>query len=289
MCYARELTRVALFVSVPKAKRNDPRAKLLAPHLPAMTPIQLACRHHTLATRVNDEKVVRELQGRGADSNEEGDAMIAAAKSLCTKMGTTVTDLAVVDTAVRGVHAALEGGAWANHTDSYGWSALMHAARAGHLQLCHLLLEKGAYADGPVATSFKSTPLQRACRNGHVEVSRLLLRYGANPQSRDSPLMRTPMILAAEEGHEALVCMILTECQVRSGREGAVHRSRELQSNAALQHQHTAPSRARVRTYMFLIISPAAYVACLRFCRRALRSTRPAGCYRTPPDAPPPR
>ena len=56
-------------------------------------------------------------------------------------------------------------------------TALIHAARLGHLEIVHLLVEKGAHIN--VENNDADTPLIMAARNGHAAVVELLLERGA--------------------------------------------------------------------------------------------------------------
>lgn len=57
-------------------------------------------------------------------------------------------------------------------------TSLTWAAQGGHLEICRLLLDKGAGPDVLETNGF--TPLMRASQNGHWEVARLLLQRGAD-------------------------------------------------------------------------------------------------------------
>ncbi len=82
-----------------------------------------------------------------------------------------------------------------------GWTALHLAAKAGHVALCELFVERNA--DLEARDSFNSlTALHSASSYGHAEVVALLLRRGADP---DVVLLdsdgQTPLMLASAFGH----------------------------------------------------------------------------------------
>jgi ankyrin repeat protein len=52
------------------------------------------------------------------------------------------------------------------------------------------------------------TPLSRAAQNGHEAVVRLLVEKGAGLESKDVFGRRTPLSWAAENGHEAMAKLL---------------------------------------------------------------------------------
>ncbi|XP_049547752.1 ankyrin repeat domain-containing protein 39 [Anopheles darlingi] len=82
--------------------------------------------------------------------------------------------------------------------DSCGYTALHYAARHGHLEACHLLLNAGLGVDE--VTNGGVTALQRAAMMGRNAIVELLLTNGANAVHRDSD-GRTALHRAAEGGH----------------------------------------------------------------------------------------
>lgn len=103
------------------------------------------------------------------------------------------------------VAAALDGGEPPDARSKWKHTALSIAARDGHLDICRLLLERGADADGLPARS-PSTPLQMAAMGGHREVLRLLLDAGADPDTdageRDEHIPDySPLGWACSRGH----------------------------------------------------------------------------------------
>jgi len=65
-----------------------------------------------------------------------------------------------------------------------GWTALHYAAAAGSIEITSLLLEKHAYIDAETPTGM--TPLMIAAREGQEEVVGLLLVEGADATLKDS-------------------------------------------------------------------------------------------------------
>jgi ankyrin repeat protein len=79
-----------------------------------------------------------------------------------------------------GVLALLAKGAQVNRP---GWTALHYAAAAGDLDIMKLLLERHAYIDAESPTG--TTPLMLAAREGQQEAVRLLLEEGADAALKD--------------------------------------------------------------------------------------------------------
>jgi ankyrin repeat protein len=88
-----------------------------------------------------------------------------------------------------------------------GSSALLWAALHGKEKTADKSLEEGA---NPQATTDDgSTPLFLAARNGREAVVKLLLaKGGVDPDSKDK-VGRTPLSRATEEGHDAVVKLLL--------------------------------------------------------------------------------
>jgi ankyrin repeat protein len=64
-----------------------------------------------------------------------------------------------------------------NHADAkLGWTALHWAAQEGHLDVCRLLVERGADVNAPTKHAF--LPTLAAENNGHTEIVRLLVAAG---------------------------------------------------------------------------------------------------------------
>ena len=83
------------------------------------------------------------------------------------------------------------------------------AAYFGLKQVVTTLLKMDHHAD--CGDSYGRTPLSRAAENGHEAVVRLLLvEDGVNPDAKDR-YRRTPLSWAAENGHEAVVRLLLAK------------------------------------------------------------------------------
>ena len=100
----------------------------------------------------------------------------------------------------------LADGAKPDIKDTEGWSALLVCCRNGwpdHLEVIKILLDAGADINqGTLEYGF--TPLLLAANNGHMAIVRELLRRGANVNGRCTS-GTTPIASAAENGHLQLV------------------------------------------------------------------------------------
>ena len=92
-----------------------------------------------------------------------------------------------------------------NERDFYQLTPLFHAVPKGHLEMCKLLIEKGA--DVKATDDIDATPLHNAAALGHIEICKLLLDKGADVNARDKWGV-TPLHLAASNGHLP-VCELL--------------------------------------------------------------------------------
>uniref|UniRef100_A0A8D0HBK4 NAD(+) ADP-ribosyltransferase n=1 Tax=Sphenodon punctatus TaxID=8508 RepID=A0A8D0HBK4_SPHPU len=137
----------------------------------------------------------------------------------CTdEAGNTALQFAAVGVHEQLVRFLLRKGASVQSRNHYGWSPLMQAARFGHLTVAHILLENGA--DIHAQNKLGASVLTMASRGGHVSVVKLLLESGAFVDSYDrfdSSLTTskqelpaiTPLMAAAQHGHEAVVHLLL--------------------------------------------------------------------------------
>jgi ankyrin repeat protein len=68
-----------------------------------------------------------------------------------------------------------------NSRDKRGRTPLFHAAAAGSVEVCQILLDNGAEVDA--ADGFGRTPLCAACRHGHYRTAELLLSADSSPNA----------------------------------------------------------------------------------------------------------
>lgn len=155
------------------------------------------------AIPLDDERAVRTVLARGLNPNlrdpERGetgliiamrnDAMRVAQVLLAhpkvqvdaqAPNGNTALMMAAYQKNKPGVLALLAKGAQVNRP---GWTALHYAAAAGDLDIMKLLLERHAYIDAESPTG--TTPLMLAAREGQQEAVRLLLEEGADATLKD--------------------------------------------------------------------------------------------------------
>ncbi|CAH1245295.1 ANKRD39 [Branchiostoma lanceolatum] len=105
------------------------------------------------------------------------------------------------------VRGLLDRGTAANTQDSSGYTALHYASRSGHLEVCDLLLQRGADPNSQTRSG-GVTPLHRAAYCGHVAVVKLLLRKGANPAVCDGD-GKNALHKSAERGHVEVSRLLL--------------------------------------------------------------------------------
>ncbi|XP_057684775.1 ankyrin repeat domain-containing protein 50 isoform X2 [Corythoichthys intestinalis] len=125
---------------------------------------------------------------------------------------------------------ALRAAAWGGHeetvlilldydaqvdtTDSKGRTPLIAAAYMGHPEAAGVLLDRGAQVDLADNDGRTALSVVALCgpsvpgRQGYGEVASLLLEHGADPGHRDNDGM-TPLLLAAYEGHDDIVELLL--------------------------------------------------------------------------------
>ena len=129
-----------------------------------------------------------------------------------------VCNLPLVDQSLPALHIAsklgnqtiveiLLGFCKVNSPDPEGYTALHHAARAGHDEICQLLLAaKGIEINARSKDQCK--PLSLAARNGHERVVKVLLEKGADVEAKGPPEY-TPLFFAAWKGHGVVVKVLL--------------------------------------------------------------------------------
>lgn len=175
----------------------------------AFTPVPAAAQaddavHFFRAAQVNDAGRIKPLLARGLDPNvrepERGETgMIVALRNDAMDVfalllaqpkidleaqagnGNTALMMAAFKNNMPAVKALLAKGAQVNRP---GWTALHYAAAAGALDILRVLLDQHAYIDAASPTNV--TPLMLAAREGQEEAVKLLLREGADASLRDT-------------------------------------------------------------------------------------------------------
>lgn len=103
-----------------------------------------------------------------------------------------------LDTVIRLIQAGAKNLALDN-----GWSPLHEGAECGYSDIVQFLLEEGAEVDSAEKKQFR-TPLHLAAKNGHLTTVKKLVLFGANLSARDKK-GKTPARLAAENGYFDIV------------------------------------------------------------------------------------
>lgn len=165
--------------------------------------------------------IVRELLQAGASPHtrsKKGKAALDMAPS-CSETAKLLQEalgrpdpLAIVDAARLGrtedVRALIESHVNADIQDGLNKTALYWASEAGHVEAARALID--AKADVDVANAYGYTPLMHALMHaaavGHVELVRVLIKGKAQvDEVADDSFGRTPLMLAAESGHTAVI------------------------------------------------------------------------------------
>ncbi|XP_061579044.1 ankyrin repeat domain-containing protein 50 [Cololabis saira] len=147
-------------------------------------------------------EAVRLLLGAGANVNG------------CDSEGRTALRAAAWGGHEEIVLTLLDNGAHVDKADSQGRTPLIVAAYMGHHEIVEILLDHNSNVDlvdgdGRTALSVAALCVSTATGiKGFGEVASLLLEHGADPGHRDHDGM-TPLLLAAYEGHEDVVELLL--------------------------------------------------------------------------------
>ena len=101
----------------------------------------------------------------------------------------------------------LDKGAAVDRARNNGCTPLFIACQFGHVDAARLLLDNGAAVDR--AQKQGATPLFITCVVGHIDLARLLLEKGAEvDRATNTARGRTPLDIAKEEGHSAVVALL---------------------------------------------------------------------------------
>ncbi|KAM5298490.1 histone-lysine N-methyltransferase EHMT1 isoform 2-T2 [Ctenodactylus gundi] len=90
-------------------------------------------------------------------------------------------------------------------------SPLHAAAEAGHVDICHMLVQAGANID--TCSEDQRTPLMEAAENNHLEAVKYLIKAGAQVDPKDAE-GSTCLHLAAKKGHYDVVQYLLSNGQM---------------------------------------------------------------------------
>jgi hypothetical protein len=119
------------------------------------------------------------------------------------------------------IQKLLAEGASINHKCYMGGdfnTALMQAARFGHLETSHFLIQNGAQIN--IANKHGWTALKLAVSNGHLELCKLLIEKGADVNSRDSlgdtTLRAAFMYIQYGKGNTKKICELLIDAMLKA-------------------------------------------------------------------------
>ncbi|XP_032529768.2 ankyrin repeat domain-containing protein 39 [Danaus plexippus] len=97
-----------------------------------------------------------------------------------------------------------------NSLDNSGYTALHYAARSGHLNICKLLLDHGAYINAQTRSG-KATPLHKAACSGKKNIIMFLINNGAQIDLQDSD-GKTVLHRVTENKQVDLISTLLEAC-----------------------------------------------------------------------------
>ncbi|MCA0928810.1 ankyrin repeat domain-containing protein [Ruegeria profundi] len=105
------------------------------------------------------------------------------------------------------VETLLESGTSVDERGPNKATPLIAAALAGNTETAAALIEAGADVMARNHSGF--TPLHAAAFGGHVETARLLLASGADVDGRINRAEKSPIFMAADEGHFGVIELLL--------------------------------------------------------------------------------
>ena len=115
---------------------------------------------------------------------------------------------ATVNQHLEGMEILLKNGANVDHQNHFGLTALMLGAQNGDLDSVKKLLLHGAEINTASKNGF--TALFMAVQNGHGKLVSLFARFGGEVNQKEKETLRTPLIVAAMEGHTQVVELLLS-------------------------------------------------------------------------------
>jgi ankyrin repeat protein len=209
-----------------------------------------------LAAYFGVEAVVKLLLDKGAN--------IAAADTY----GSTPLHSASSSGQVDVVELLLNKGANVAAAAISGETPLHQASLRGHVDIVELLLNKGANV--AAADTYGSTPLHSASSSGQVDVVRLLFEKGANVDLKaDRYLRQTPLSIAAENGKEAVVKLLLATDSVEPDSKDRIGRTPMLYAakngNTAIVKLLLATNRVEIDSKEYYNSTPLSIAARLGY------------------------
>jgi len=120
------------------------------------------------------------------------------------------------------------------------WTCFMTAAAYGHIDICRLLLDKGAFLEVRDMNFLKT--IHVAANRGQVEIIRLLCDRGVDVETACSVNGWRPLFYAARTGHISVVRVLIEE-------RNAKINARDSRGSTALRHANMC-RQAAVAAYL---------------------------------------
>ena len=149
-------------------------------------------------------EIVQLLLAKGVDPNKKAGPTKATSLILAAGGGFSTREIPP-ERSLKVVKELLDKGADLTVKDTYRWTALMHAAREGHLPIVDALLAKGADIDAKDGAGH--TALMLAAMEGRTEVVRRLLEKGADVKAKNTD-GKTALDIANSNGHSEVAGIV---------------------------------------------------------------------------------
>ncbi|XP_048588108.1 ankyrin repeat domain-containing protein 39-like [Nematostella vectensis] len=116
---------------------------------------------------------------------------------------------AALDGELSRVKSFLDRGVNFDMTDKSGYTALHYACSNGHLEVCKMLLDRGACCNKQTKAG-QDTPLHRAAYRGYEDIVQLLLEKGGDPSICNAD-GQNALHKAAERCHRGIMDLLIAQ------------------------------------------------------------------------------